>query len=131
MQPETVQNPYKSLKWRHLWMLQLQRDNRDHKGNGLGIGVRKGKKEQENLYLPVADVGVLADAPEAEPEDIATALETLPVVAADTLDVAVDSPATELSPAMAELAVAVAPAEAGQLAADGNFTLTLCRVLIS
>lgn len=83
------------------------------------------------MYVPVADVGVLADAPEIEPEDVASAPETVPVVAADTLEVAVDSPATELPPAVAELAVAVAPAEAGQLAADGNFTLTLCRILVS
>ena len=35
------------------------------------------------------------------------------------------------SPAGAELAAAVAPAEAGQLAADGNFTLTLYKGVVS
>ena len=34
-------------------------------------------------------------------------------------------------PATAELAAAVAPAEAGQLAADGNFTLTLYKGIVS
>lgn len=74
---------------------------------------------------------MITDAPEIEPEVVATAPETVSVVAADTLEVAVDSPATELPPAMVGLAVAVAPAEAGQLAADGSFTLTLCRILVS
>ena len=39
--------------------------------------------------------------------------------------------ATVFPPAEAELAAAVALAEAGQDAADGNFTLTLCTVVVS
>ena len=70
------------------------------------------KKEKETLYSPVVEVGV--EAPEAAPD-----------VAADTLEAAVESPATVSPPAVAELAVAVAPAEAGQLAAEGSLTLTL------
>lgn len=88
-------------------------------------------EKREKIDLPVAEVGVVVDTPEREPEVVATAPETVPVVAPDTLEVAVDSPATELPPAMAGLAVAVAPVEAGQLAADGSFTLTLCRILVS
>ena len=39
--------------------------------------------------------------------------------------------AATLLPAIAELAATVALADAGQEAADGNFTLTLCRVVVS
>lgn len=56
----------------------------------------------------------MIEAPEAEPGEVVSAPETA-LVAAGALEVA-----TEFPPA--ELTAAVAPAEAGQLAADGSFT---------
>lgn len=69
--------------------------------------------------------------PELELEGVAWAPDTAPFVAPDTLEIALVSPATLFAPTMAELGAAVALAEAGQLAADGNFTLTLCRTVVS
>lgn len=66
-----------------------------------------------------------------ELEDVISAPETSLVVAADTLEVAAVPPEAVFAPAIGELAAAVAPAEAGQLAADGNFMLTLCRLVVS
>ena len=75
---------------------------------------------------------MVAGSPELELEDVAWAPETAPFVVPDTLETALVSPATVLAPAVAELdGAAVALAEAGQLAADGNFTLTLCRIVVS
>lgn len=57
----------------------------------------------------------MIEAPEAEPGEVVSAPETA-LVAAGALEVAIEFPP-------AELTAAVAPAEAGQLAADGSFTL--------
>ena len=74
---------------------------------------------------------VVVESPELELEDVASAADTAPSVALDTLEIALVSPATVFVPAMAELGATVALAEVGQLAADGNFTLTLCRIVVS
>ena len=74
---------------------------------------------------------MVAGSPELELEDVAWALDTASFVVPDTLETALVSPATVLAPAMAELGAAVALAEAGQLAADGNVTLTLCRIVVN
>ena len=87
------------------------------------------KRENEQLYLPVAEIEVVVEAPGVEIGDVASALPAVPAVAADILELAVVPPATVLPPAMVELADAVALA--GQLAADGKFTFTLCRVVVS
>ena len=74
---------------------------------------------------------MVVESPELELEDVASAPDTAPFAASDTLEIALVSPATVFVPAIAELGAAVALAEAGQLAADGNFTLTLCRIVVS
>ena len=74
---------------------------------------------------------MVVESPELELEDVAWAPDTAPFEEPDTLEIALVSPATVFAPAMAELDAAVALAEAGQLAADGNFTLTLCRIVVS
>ena len=107
-------------------MLQLSQDTGGHESNGTQrIAIRKERKDRRKngrFHLPVA---VEEDEdPELELGDV---VEPALVIAADRLEVAVVWPATVLPPAMAELAAPVAPAEAGQLAADGNFTLTLCK----
>lgn len=77
------------------------------------------------MYSPVAVVEV--------PEDVDSAPETALIIAADAPEAVVVplALATVPPPAMAELAAAVTLAEAEQLAADGNITLTLCRVAVS
>ena len=74
---------------------------------------------------------VVAESPELGLEGVASAPDTVPFVGPDTLEIALVWPATVLAPATAELGAAVALAEAGQLAADGNFTLTLCRIVVN
>lgn len=83
-------------------------------------------EERENIHSPVAEVVILLEVPEAGPEDVVWAPETAPVVAADALEAAPVPPALA-----AELTGAVAPAEAGHEAAEGNTTLTLCQVAVS
>ena len=113
-------------------MLQVSQKTRAHKDNGPGNrGLEQTSKGEEYFYLPVAEVVVVVRSPELELEDVAWSPDTATFVAADTLEIALVSPARVFAPAMAELGAAVALAEAGQLAADGNFTLTLCRTVIS
>lgn len=113
-------------------MLQVLQDTRLHGGNGPKISRCGIQKKYENNHSPVA-AEVVVEASEAELEDVVSAPETALVVAADALEAAVLSPAlaTLFPPATVELAAAVVLAEAGQLAADGSFTLTLYRILVS
>ena len=82
------------------------------------------RTKTRTFNLPVAKVVPVVETPIVELEDVPSAPETALAVV-DTLEVAVVSPATVCPPAMAELAAPVALAEAGQDAADGNFTLTV------
>lgn len=91
-------------------------------------GAERVKETREN-NSPVAEV----EAPAAEIEDIDSAPEAALFAGADALEAAVASPALAavFPPATTELAAAVAPVEAGQDAADGNATLTLCRIIVN
>ena len=113
-------------------MLQVSQNTRAHKNNKPGNrNLEQTSKEEEYFYLPVAEVVVVVGSPELELEDVAWSPDTATFVAPDTLEIALVSPATVFTPTMVELGAAVALAEAGQLAADGNFTLTLCRTVVS
>ena len=88
--------------------------------------------------MPGEEVVLVVEDPDVELEEVVSVPETALAVAADMLTVAADTLellvvplATVSPPAEAELAAAVAPAEAGQDAADGNFTLTLCTIVVS
>lgn len=89
----------------------------------------RSQEQAKNMYSPVA----VFEVPEVNPEDVDSVPETALAVAADAPEAAVAPPAlaTVPAPAMAELAAAVTLADTGQLAADGNFTLTLCRVTVN
>ena len=77
------------------------------------------------MDLPGEGVVLVVEAPGVEVEEVVPARETAPVDTAETLELVVVPLAAVFPPAEAELDAAVALAEAGQDAADGNFTLTL------
>ena len=85
------------------------------------------RKEEENIYSPVAEVAVAVEAVEAPEAE----LEVVPETALAVEAVVPPALAATVLPAVAELAATVALAEAGQEAADGNFTLTLCKFVVS
>lgn len=86
---------------------------------------RSGRREKpKSIHPPVAEIVVAVETPEAQ-------IEVVPETALAVAAVVPPALATTLPPAMAELAATVALAEAGQEAADGNFTLTLGGVLVS
>lgn len=80
-------------------------------------------------HSPVADV-LVVEPPVAELDDVVSAPETALVVTADAV-VLPPALAALLPPPTAELTAAVALADAGQLAADGSFTLTLYKMIVS
>ena len=113
-------------------MLQVSQNTRAHEDNVPGNRSWKwASRGEEQFYSPVAEAVVVVESFELELGDVAAAPDTAAFVALDTLEIALVSPATVFAPAIAELGAVVALAEAGQLAADGNFTLTLCRIVVS